>query len=66
MQTAVLDNADSEDPVECPTKAPELVIFRREHLERTFWCGTWLGGCGGELTTKLCEDKVCSLSSRAC
>ncbi|MFF3733367.1 hypothetical protein ACFYXM_24385 [Streptomyces sp. NPDC002476] len=65
MQTAVLDNADSEDPVECPTLAPELLLFRRDHSERTFWCGTWLGGCGGELITKLCEDKVCHFAHKA-
>ncbi|MFJ9638626.1 hypothetical protein [Streptomyces sp. NPDC101178] len=65
MQTAVLDTADSEDPVECPTEAPEMLIFRREHLERTFWCGTWLGGCGGELTTKLCTGKVCHFAHKA-
>ncbi|MFI9019181.1 hypothetical protein ACIGZI_34670 [Streptomyces griseus] len=65
MQTAVLDTADSEDPVECPTQAPEMRIFRREHLERTFWCGTWLGGCGGELITKLCTGKVCHFAHKA-
>ncbi|MFE5096631.1 hypothetical protein ACFRCI_41555 [Streptomyces sp. NPDC056638] len=65
MQTAVLDTADSEDPVECPTEVPEMLIFRSEHLERTFWCGTWLGGCGGELTTKLCTDKVCHFAHKA-
>lgn len=65
VQTAVLDTADSEDPVECPTEVPEMLIFRSEHLERTFWCGTWLGGCGGELTTKLCTDKVCHFAHKA-
>ncbi|MGW1106822.1 hypothetical protein [Streptomyces sp. NPDC002540] len=65
MQTAVLDTADSEDPVECPTEVPEMLIFRSEHLERTFWCGTWLGGCGGELTTKLCTGKVCHFAHKA-
>ncbi|MER8087837.1 hypothetical protein ACIO6T_37195 [Streptomyces sp. NPDC087532] len=65
MQTAVLDIADSEEPVECPTLAPELLLFRRDHSGRTFWCGTWLGGCGGELITKLCEDKVCHFAHKA-
>ncbi|MFC8626771.1 hypothetical protein [Streptomyces anulatus] len=65
MQTAVLDTADSEDPVECPTEAPEMLIFRREYLERTFWCGTWLGGCCGELTDRLCTDKVCHFAHKA-
>lgn len=65
IQTAVLDNPDSEDPVECPTEAQELLVFRRDHLERTLWCGTWLGGCGGELITRLCEDKVCHFAHKA-
>ncbi|MEV5620368.1 hypothetical protein [Streptomyces bacillaris] len=65
VQTAVLDNADSEEPVECPTQPQELLLFRSDHLERTFWCGTWLGGCGGELTTRLCEDKVCHFAHKA-
>ncbi|MFI2470959.1 hypothetical protein ACH475_32050 [Streptomyces globisporus] len=65
IQTAVLDNPDSEDPVECPTEAEELLIFRRDHLERSLWCGTWLGGCGGELITRLCEDKVCHFAHKA-
>ncbi|MCX4740776.1 hypothetical protein [Streptomyces antibioticus] len=59
MQTAVLDNADSEDPVELPTEAVDLELFRRAHVGRTFWCGVWLGGCGGRLTTRLCTDKIC-------
>ncbi|MFI8301320.1 hypothetical protein ACIGCZ_36020 [Streptomyces nigra] len=59
MQTAVLDNADSEDPVELPTDAVDLELFRCGHVGRTFWCGVWLGGCGGRLTTRLCTDKIC-------
>ncbi|QKW66091.1 hypothetical protein HUT15_36820 (plasmid) [Streptomyces sp. NA03103] len=59
MQTAVLDNADSEDPVELPTDAVDLKLFRQAHGDRTFWCGVWLGGCGGRLTTRLCTDKIC-------
>ncbi|MFJ8510760.1 hypothetical protein [Streptomyces avermitilis] len=59
MQTAVLDNADSEDPVELPMDVPRLELFRSAHLGRTFWCGVWLGGCGGRLTTRLCTDKIC-------
>ncbi|MFF3932900.1 hypothetical protein [Streptomyces hirsutus] len=59
MQTAVLDNADSEDPVELPTDAVDLELFRQAHVGRTFWCGVWLGGCGGRLTTRLCTDKIC-------
>ncbi|MFJ3229153.1 hypothetical protein ACIPJS_38190 [Streptomyces sp. NPDC086783] len=59
MQTAVLDHADSEDPVELPMDVPGLELFRSTHPGRTFWCGMWLGGCGGRLTTRLCVDKIC-------
>ncbi|MFD8221240.1 hypothetical protein ACFV2U_48240 [Streptomyces sp. NPDC059697] len=59
MQTAVLDNADSEEPVELPMDVPGLELFRGAHLGRTFWCGVWLGGCGGQLTTRRCVDKIC-------
>ncbi|WP_381805470.1 hypothetical protein [Streptomyces niveus] len=59
MQTAVLDNAESEEPVELPAEAVDLELFRAAHVDRTFWCGLWLGGCGGRLTTRLCTDKIC-------
>lgn len=59
VQTAVLDNAESEDPVELPAEAAGLEVFRRAHGDRTFWCGLWLGGCGGRLTTRLCTEKIC-------
>ncbi|WP_330457684.1 hypothetical protein OIB37_12640 [Streptomyces sp. NBC_00820] len=59
MQTAVLDNADSEEPVELPIEAVDLELFRQAHPGRTFWCGVWLGGCGGRLTTRLYTEKVC-------
>ncbi|MGW9362207.1 hypothetical protein, partial [Streptomyces diastaticus] len=59
MQTAVLDNVDSEDPVELPMDVPGLELFRSLHRGHTFWCGLWLGGCGGRLTTRLCTDKIC-------
>ncbi|MEU3795764.1 hypothetical protein AB0F07_39265 [Streptomyces fructofermentans] len=59
MQTAVLDNADSEDPVELPMDVGGLDLFRRVHAGRTYWCGVWLGGCGSQLTTRRCLDKIC-------
>ncbi|MEV6123104.1 hypothetical protein AB0M23_21760 [Streptomyces sp. NPDC052077] len=59
MKTAVLDNADSEEPVELPTDAADHELFRRAHVGRTFWCGVWLGGCGGRLTNRLCRNKIC-------
>ncbi|MFC9931707.1 hypothetical protein [Streptomyces sp. NPDC127190] len=40
-------------------EAIELDAFRRVHEDDTFWCGTLLGGCGGQLTTKLYTDRAC-------
>lgn len=59
VQTAVLSSPDSEDPVVLPLEAIELDAFRQSHRGATFWCGTLLGGCGGELATKLYRDRVC-------
>ncbi|MCX5434754.1 hypothetical protein OHU11_42000 (plasmid) [Streptomyces sp. NBC_00257] len=42
-----------------PMEAIELDAFRRAHEDDTFWCGTLLGGCGGQLTTKLYTDRAC-------
>ncbi|WP_432197049.1 hypothetical protein [Streptomyces sp. bgisy027] len=59
MQTAVIGNADSEDPIELPMEAIDLDVFRHTHQSDTFWCGLWLGGCGSRLTTKLYVDRAC-------
>ncbi|MFI9041788.1 hypothetical protein [Streptomyces sp. NPDC053726] len=59
IQTAVLGSADSEEPLMLPLEAIELDAFRRRHSDDTFWCGLLLGGCGGQLTTKLYTDRVC-------
>jgi hypothetical protein len=42
-----------------PLEAIELDAFRHRHDHHTFWCGLLLGGCGGQLTTKLYTDRVC-------
>ncbi|MEU5958771.1 hypothetical protein [Streptomyces sp. NPDC047525] len=42
-----------------PLEAIELDAFRHRHEHHTFWCGLLLGGCGGQLTTKLYTDRVC-------
>lgn len=42
-----------------PLEAIELDAFRRHYDQDTFWCGLLLGGCGGQLTTKLYTDRVC-------
>lgn len=59
IQTAVLGSADSDDPLMLPLEAIELDAFRRLHEDDTFWCGLLLGGCGGQLTTKLYTDRAC-------
>ncbi|MFG3552165.1 hypothetical protein [Streptomyces sp. NPDC047725] len=52
IQTAVLADPESDDPVVCPTDADELDEFRKEFAGTTFWCGVLLGGCGGQLLTR--------------
>ncbi|MER8233219.1 hypothetical protein [Streptomyces sp. NPDC094049] len=42
-----------------PLEAIELDAFRQRYDQDTFWCGLLLGGCGGQLTTKLYTDRVC-------
>ncbi|MFE4692137.1 hypothetical protein ACFRH6_19035 [Streptomyces sp. NPDC056749] len=59
IQTAVLGSADSEEPLVLPLEAIELDAFRAVHESDSFWCGLLLGGCGGQLTTKLYTDRVC-------
>ncbi|MFF4694304.1 hypothetical protein [Streptomyces chattanoogensis] len=50
---------DSDEPLMLPLEAIELDAFRHRHEKDTFWCGHLLGGCGGQLTTKLYTDRVC-------
>ncbi|MEU0110683.1 hypothetical protein ABZ313_35705 [Streptomyces sp. NPDC006251] len=59
IQTAVLGSADSDEPLMLPLEAIELDAFRRRHEHDTYWCGLLLGGCGGQLTTKLYTDRAC-------
>ncbi|MBM7054293.1 hypothetical protein [Streptomyces durocortorensis] len=59
IQTAVLGSANSEEPLVLPLEAIELDAFRSFHEHDSFWCGLLLGGCGGQLTTKLYTDRVC-------
>ncbi|MFD7763541.1 competence protein CoiA family protein [Streptomyces microflavus] len=60
IQTAVLGDPESDEPVFCPEDPEELKAFRLEHAGNTWWCGINLpGGCGRRLTTKLCTDKIC-------
>ncbi|MFE2541726.1 hypothetical protein [Actinacidiphila glaucinigra] len=59
IRTAVLGHRDSEEPLALPQKAFDLDVFRHLHRGATFWCGVLLGGCGGQLMTKLYTDRVC-------
>ncbi|MCW2904528.1 MAG: hypothetical protein JWO67_6793 [Streptosporangiaceae bacterium] len=59
VQTAVIGSPDSDEPVILPMEPDDLETFRRQFAGKTFWCGTWLGGCGKELIDKLYYDRVC-------
>ncbi|MFB7293643.1 hypothetical protein [Actinacidiphila glaucinigra] len=59
IQTAVLGHKDSDEPLALPQDAFELDVFRHLYEGATYWCGLLLGGCGGQLTTKLYTDRVC-------
>ncbi|MEF3117556.1 competence protein CoiA family protein [Streptomyces chrestomyceticus] len=59
VQTAVLGSAESEVPVVLPMRAGEVAVFQSAHEADTYWCGRWLGGCGGRLTIKPYQDRVC-------
>ncbi|MFF1738951.1 competence protein CoiA family protein [Streptomyces mirabilis] len=59
VQTAVIGDKYSGDPVLLPMDYHELDHWRRLHPEYTYWCGIQLGGCGGELSDRRYTDKVC-------
>ncbi|MFD0772767.1 hypothetical protein ACFQZ2_02400 [Streptomonospora algeriensis] len=59
VQTAVLDHQESEAPVGLPMDESGAQSFRLRNSGRTFWCGTLLGGCGGQLSDKIYREKAC-------
>lgn len=60
IRTAVFGSPDSDEPALCPETPEELDVFRREHENVTIWCGTMFeGGCGRQLMTRRCTDKIC-------
>ncbi|MFB6809984.1 hypothetical protein [Streptomyces sp. NPDC056387] len=59
VQTAAVGDEHSDVPIILPTEAIELDGFRRAHQQDAFWCGLLLGGCGGQLATKLYVDRQC-------
>ena len=59
VRTAGIGNPDSAPPVVLPMEAREREHSRARHAGQTYWCGTWLGGCGHQLFTKLYTDRAC-------
>ncbi|MEU1880961.1 hypothetical protein ABZ470_26945 [Streptosporangium sp. NPDC020072] len=59
VQTAVLDDPRSEDPLSLPEDHYYAKPYLRQYEGRTFWCGEWLGGCGWRLMGKVYKDRVC-------
>ncbi|WP_046468354.1 competence protein CoiA family protein [Allosalinactinospora lopnorensis] len=59
VQTAVVGRPRSEVPVSLPMDESGAQSFRLRNKDRTFWCGTLLGGCGGRLSDKIYREKVC-------
>ncbi|SCE61463.1 hypothetical protein GA0115253_109485 [Streptomyces sp. Termitarium-T10T-6] len=59
VQTGVIGHKDSDHPVILPMDAHELDLWRRAHPDYSYWCGTQLGGCGGELSDRRYTNKVC-------
>ncbi|MGW6208944.1 hypothetical protein ACWF9B_35550 [Streptomyces sp. NPDC055089] len=66
IQTAVFGSPESDDPAVCPETGEELEVFRRRHANDTIWCGTkFEGGCGRQLTTRLCIGRICHFAHYA-
>ncbi|WP_326658667.1 hypothetical protein [Streptomyces canus] len=60
IRTAVFGSPDSDEPALCPETPEELDAFRREYDDVPIWCGTkFEGGCGRQLMTRRCTNKVC-------
>ncbi|MFI9155822.1 hypothetical protein [Streptomyces sp. NPDC053367] len=59
VQTAVSGHAGSDAPAFLPMDADAFETFIRRHPERSFYCGTLLGGCGRRLTPKQYRDRKC-------
>ncbi|MFD5013899.1 hypothetical protein [Streptomyces chartreusis] len=60
VQTAVIGSKNSEQPIILPMEPDDLEAHRRRHPNYTYYCGTLLGGCGGELADRLYRDgRVC-------
>ena len=58
VQTAILGAAVSHDPVIMPMTRFEAKRFLDAHPGTLFWCGTWLGGCGRKLMTRVGMERI--------
>lgn len=58
VQTAVLGAAGSHDPVIMPMTRFEAKRFLHAYPGAHFWCGTWLGGCGRKLMTRVGMERI--------
>lgn len=58
VQTAVLGAADSRDPVIMPMTRTEAKRLLEDHPDELFWCGTWLGGCGRKLMSRVGMERI--------
>ncbi|MFJ2416785.1 hypothetical protein [Streptomyces brevispora] len=59
VQTAVVGSRDSDLAIILPMGGEVLRQWRLAHPTYEYWCGTLLGGCGNQLSDRLCWDKVC-------
>ncbi|WP_326606713.1 competence protein CoiA family protein [Streptomyces sp. NBC_01800] len=59
VQTAVFGGPDSDTPVFLPMDAVDFDAFVPRYPQRTFYCGSLLGGCGNRLSAKKYKDKKC-------
>ncbi|WP_214407390.1 putative dsRNA-binding protein [Pseudonocardia lacus] len=58
VQTAVVDAATSRTPVIMPMTRFEARQMLDGSPGASFWCGTWLGGCGTRLTTRVGMERI--------
>lgn len=58
VQTAVLGDPDSTEPAYMPQEQDEAEAFRAQarQAQASYWCGRWLGGCGGRLVIKVYQE----------
>ncbi|MGW5877917.1 hypothetical protein ACWFMI_15380 [Nocardiopsis terrae] len=58
VQTATLGGRRSHDPVFLPMERRPALEFKDRNEDTAFWCGDLLGGCGGQLSVKIYQERV--------